>query len=207
MILYGSSLSPYVRKCLVALNEKRMPFEHLPVLPQSDDRFFRAASPMGKIPALDDDGFLLCESTAILTYLEGLAPSPALFPSEPKTRARAVFFEDFGDVECAPRITVPFRERVLKPRFFKVACDEGLVRSTVDEQFPKVFDYLESQIDGPYLVGDAFSIADISVASPFHNLRLAEIEVDRARWPKLAAWVAATLERPSFTAAIAARRA
>lgn len=204
MILYGSSLSPYVRKVLVALAEKGMAFEHRPVAPQADDPAFRAASPLGKIPAMDDDGFVVSESSAILHYLDGLAPSPALFPAGPKLRARAIFLEEFADVECTPKITVAFRERVLKPRFFKTEGDEALVRATLTEQLPKVFDYLETQIDGPYLVGGAFSAADISLASPFHNFRMAKAEVDATRWPKLARWVAETLERPSFVQAIAA---
>lgn len=205
MIVYGSSISPFVRKVLVALIEKGLPFEHRPVPPQADDPDFRAASPMGKIPAIDDDGFLLSESSAILHYLDAIAPSPPLFPAEPKTRARVIWFEEFGDVECLPRVAVPFRERFLKPRFFKTEGDEALVQTTIAEQFPKVFDCLEARIDGPYLVGDRFSAADIAVASPFHNLRLVEPGPDPARWPKLAAWVDATLERPSFVQAIAAR--
>ena len=84
--------------------------------------------------------------------------------------------------------------------------DEALAQRTVDTALPPLFDYLESQIGGPYLVGGRFGIADIAVAAPFHNLRLAKVAVDGARWPKLADWVAATLERPSFTAAIAAAK-
>lgn len=206
MIVYGTSMSPFVRKVLVALYEKGAPFDHKPVFFHADDPGFQAASPVGKIPALDDDGYLLADSSAILHYLDAKLPTPGLIPSEAKARGRAVWFEEFGDAELFPTLIVPFVERFLKPRMMKQECDEAKAQATIDEKFPPLLNYLESQITGDYLVGDAFSIADISVATNFHNLRLANFEVDAGRYPKLAAWVGKTLERPSFVSAIAAAK-
>ncbi|MDP4023192.1 glutathione S-transferase family protein [Methylobacterium sp. NEAU 140] len=207
MIVYGTSVSPFVRKVLVALAEKGVAYEHRPVAPQAKDLEFRAASPTGKVPAIEDEGFRLADSSAILHYIEAVHPEPSLIPSGARDRARAVWFDEYADGECFPRMVVPFVERFLKPRLYKVAGDDALAQRTIDEGFPPLFDYLEGQIDGPYLVGGAFSIADIAVASPFHNLRLVKFAPDAERWPRLAAWVSATLERPSFVAAIAAAKA
>ncbi|MBE7202555.1 MAG: glutathione S-transferase family protein [Parafilimonas terrae] len=206
MIVYGTSVSPYVRKVLVALTEKGVAFEHKPVPFHADDPGFQAASPTGKIPALDDDGFLLADSSAILHYIEAKHPEPALIPTEAKARGRAVWFDKYGDTELFPVFIIPFVERFLKPRLMKREGDEARAQAAIDEKFPPLLDYLEGQIQGDYLVGNAFSIADIAVATCFHNLRLAKFEVDAGRWPKLAAWVAKTLERPSFVAAIAAAK-
>lgn len=206
MIVYGTSVSPFVRKVLVALNEKGVAFEHKPVPFHADDPGFQAASPTGKIPALEDDGFLLADSTAILHYIEAKHPEPALIPAEAKARGRAAWFDKYGDTELFPVLIIPFVERFLKPRLMKREGDEARAQNTIDEKFPPLLDYLEGQIQGDYLVGNAFSIADIAVATCFHNLRLAKFEVDAGRWPKLAAWVAKTLERPSFVAAIAAAK-
>lgn len=206
MIVYGTSVSPYVRKVLVALNEKGVAFEHKPVPFHADDPGFQAASPTGKIPALDDDGFLLADSSAILHYIEAKHPEPALIPTEAKARGRAVWFDKYGDTELFPVFIIPFVERFLKPRLMKREGDEARAQTAIDEKFPPLLDYLEGQIQGDYLVGNAFSIADIAVATCFHNLRLAKFEVDAGRWPKLASWVAKTLERPSFVAAIAAAK-
>ncbi|MCJ2143120.1 glutathione S-transferase family protein [Methylobacterium sp. E-066] len=204
MIVYGTSISPFVRKVLVALAEKGIRYEHRPVSPQAEDAAFRAASPVGKIPAIDHDGFRLADSSAILDYLERLYPQPALIPADAQGAARARWFDKFGEIELDRRLSVVFAERFLKPRIFKVPGDEALAQQALDQNLPLLFDYLETQITGPFLVGDAFGIADIAVASPFHNLRLAKVEVDAARWPKLAGWVALTLDRPSFVTAIAA---
>ena len=207
MIVYGSSMSPFVRKVLVALAEKGIVFEHRPVAPHADDAAFRAASPMGKIPAIDDGGFRLADSSAILHYVEALRPEPPLVPGGTRECARAWWFDEYADTECVPRMSIPFRERFLKPRVLKVEGDEALAQRTIDEVLPPLFDYLESQIAGPYLVGEAFSVADIAVAAPFHNLRIVKVAPDAERWPRLASWVASTLERPSFVAAIAAAKA
>ena len=204
MIIYGSSISPFVRKVLVALNEKGIRYEHRPVAPQTEDADFRAASPMGKIPAIDHDGFRLADSSAILDYIEHLSPQPALIPADAQGAARARWFDKFGEVELYRELSVVFTERFLKPRLFKVPGDEALAQQALDTHLPPLFDYLESQISGPFLVGGAFGIGDIAVAAPFHNFRLAQVEVDAARWPKLAGWVALTLDRPAFVTAIAA---
>ena len=76
-------------------------------------------------------------------------------------------------------------------------------RSTLREKLPPLFDYLEREIAGRASpVGDAFSIADVSVATQFGNLRLAGGSVDEARWPKLAAYIARMHARPSFAARV-----
>jgi len=206
MIVYGTGYSPFVRKVLVSLAEKGVPHEHVPCLFHASDPAFRAASALGKIPAIDDDGFTLADSSAILWYIEGKHPSPALVPTDPQALGRAVWFDKFGDTELFAKLIVPFVERVFKPTLKGEQGDEALVAKALDEDLPPLFDYLEGEIAGEFLVGGAFSIADISIAAGFHNFALAEARVDAARWPRLAAYVEAILARPSFVTAIAARK-
>lgn len=205
MKLYGTGYSPYVRKVLVALAEKGQSADHIPLFFHDPDAAFQAASPLGKIPAIDDDGYLLADSSAILFYLEAKYPTPALLPSEPKALGRAIWFDKFGDTELFPVLIAPFANRVVKPKLLGQPGDEAAVTKALTKDLPKLFDYLESQIAGPYLVGDAFSIADISVVTGFHNLHLADETVDAGRWPKLANYVDRILARPSFVTALAAR--
>ena len=84
MILYGTSYSPFVRKILVTLAEKNITFEHVPVFFHAPDEAFQACSPLGKIPAFEDDGFRLADSSAISAYIEAKYPSPVLWPQAPK---------------------------------------------------------------------------------------------------------------------------
>ena len=80
MIIYGSVVSPFVRKLLGYLGEKGIEFELKGVGIGDPDPGFRAASPLGKMPAMDDDGFLLADSSAIIQYGEAKLPVPALIP-------------------------------------------------------------------------------------------------------------------------------
>ncbi len=100
----------------------------------------------------------------------------------------------------------PFVQRFFLPRLMNKPGDEAVVAKCMTEELPRLFDYLEGVIDGPYLVGGAFSLGDISVATSFHNLHLVGETVDAGRWPKLASYVKGILERPSFQTAIAARQ-
>ncbi|KMO14612.1 glutathione S-transferase family protein [Methylobacterium platani] len=206
MKLYGTSLSPFVRKVLVVLAEKGIEAEHVPLRFHDPDPGFQAASPLGKIPALEDGEFRLADSSAIIHYLERKHPAPALLPSGAQDAGRAVWFDKFGDGELFPVLIKPFVQRFFLPRLMNKPGDEAVVAKCMAEELPRLFDYLEGVIDGPYLVGGAFGLADVSVVTTFHNLHVAGEAVDAGRWPKLAAYVKGILERPSFQAAIAARK-
>ena len=206
MKLYGTSLSPFVRKVLVVLAEKGVEIQHVPLRFHDPDPRFRAASPFGKIPALEDGDFRLPDSSAIIHYLERKHPEPALLPREARDLGRAIWFDELGDTELFPVLIKPFVQRVLRPKMMNLPCDEAVVAKCMGEEAPRVFDHLEGVIDGPYLVGGAFSLGDISVATTFHNLHLAGEAVEAGRWPKLASYVEGILERPSFQTAIAARQ-
>ncbi|KMO33667.1 glutathione S-transferase [Methylobacterium tarhaniae] len=206
MKLYGTSLSPFVRKVLVVLAEKGIEVRHVPLRFHDPDPRFRAASPFGKIPALEDEELRLADSSAIIHYLERKHPEPAMLPREARDLGRAIWFDELGDTELFPLLVKPFVQRVLRPQLMNQPCDEAVVAKCMTEELPRLFDYLEGVIDGPALVGGAFGLADISVATGFHNLHLAGEAVDAGRWPRLAAYVAAILERPSFKTAIAARQ-
>ncbi|KNY21351.1 glutathione S-transferase family protein [Methylobacterium sp. ARG-1] len=206
MIVYGTGYSPYVRKVLVSLAEKSVPYEHRPVMFHAPDADFQAASPLGKIPAIEDGGFKLADSSAILWYLERKHPTPVLVPSDPQALGRAVWFDKFGDTELFAKLVVPFVERILKPNMMGKPTDDAAVAKALNDDLPPLFDCLEREISGPYLVGDAFSIADISVATGFYNFHLADAQIDAGRWPKLAAYIAETLARPSFKTAQDAKK-
>ncbi len=129
-----------------------------------------------------------------------------MLPAGAHDLGRAIWFDEVGDTELFPVLIKPFVQRVLRPKMMNQPCDEAVVAKCMGEELPRLFDYLEGVIDGPYLVGGAFGLADISVATTFHNLHLAGEAVEAGRWPKLASYVEGILERPSFQTAIAARQ-
>jgi len=208
IVLYGIGASPFVRKVRVVLAEKGIPHEREDVIPVNVSDEYRKISPLGKIPAMRDGDRTLCDSSIICAYLERTHPDPALYPSDPYEHARAMWLEEYGDTALV-NVTGPkiFFQRIVQPRFFNRETDEAVVQKAIDEELPPLFDYLESQLgDGNALVGKRFSIADIGIATHFVNLRHAGVGVDAKRWPKLARFVAAVHERPSFKALIEEER-
>ena len=88
MIVYGSSLSPYVRKVIAFAAEKGIEIELKPPgdAPGQPSPDFLAASPLRKMPALKDGAFTLADSSAIIHYFEAKHPQPPLIPLDAEVR-------------------------------------------------------------------------------------------------------------------------
>ena len=206
MILYGSSFSPYVRKVLAFAAEKGLDIELKPLGRGSTDPDFLAASPFRKIPALSDGDFTLADSSAIVTYLDALAPEPNLVPKEPRARGRTVWFDEFADTILVAAIGPIFFNRLVKPVFMKQNGDLDLASRTERDALPPAIAYLEGAIPGSlHLVEDRLTLADIAVASPLVNLAHFGL-LDEARHPRTAAFARHIHARPSFAPSIEVER-
>ncbi len=86
--LCGFRVSNYHNKVLLALLEKGVPYEEDATVKPSQDEAYLARSPMGKVPYAEIDGVRLCESSAILEYLEDAYPAKPLLPKAPLARAK-----------------------------------------------------------------------------------------------------------------------
>lgn len=201
MILYGSSLSPFVRKVLAFAAEKGVDMElrRTGDAPGQHCDEFVAASPLRKMPALVDGDFTLGDSSAIVQYLEALQTEPNLIPTEPRARGRTIWFEEYGDtivMACGGKI---FFNRVVAPTFLGHPGDHAVADAAERDEFPPICAYLESVIpDSGFLVEDRLTLADIAIASPMANLPYMGMAMDPARYPKLAAYLQSILSRPSF---------
>jgi len=203
LIVYGSNVSPFVRKVLVVLAEKGAEYTLDPVNPFSPPPGFTDISPLKRIPVLRDtdrsEPNTLPDSSVICDYLDRKFPTPPLYPQEAFARARALWFEEYADSVLAQSIGPGlFFERIVK-KLLGQTPDESVCAVTMNDKLPPLFDYLEKQIGASaYLVGDAFSIADIAVCTMLVNMRHAGEAVDAKRWPRFAAYSANILARPSF---------
>jgi len=92
-----------------------------------------------------------------------------------------------------------FFNKIVAPRFLGREGDLAVAEVAERDELPPLLDYLESVIPASgYLVGDRLTLADISVAGPFANFSHCDVAIDEARYPKITAYVAAILARPSF---------
>lgn len=189
-ILHGSNLSPYVRKVRVALAYKDIEVRSVQQNPFGASPDYVAKSPLSKVPCWEEDDLILPDSSVILAYLEYRYPEPPLLPNAAGPRARALWFEEYADEKVIPTVGGVFFERVVKPVVLKVETDQGVVDRLMNKSLPKILDYLTGCLgEDDFMVGGAFSIADIALTSSFVNFAIAGGRIDARRWPAMAAYV------------------
>ncbi len=200
MILYGSTMSPFVRKVAAYAAEKGIELDLQQTGFPNHTPEFCAASPFKKMPALADGDYLLADSSAIIHYLEAKFPEPELIPAEPRARGRVIWFDEFADTllfACGAKI---FFNKVVAPRFLGRDGDLSAAEAAERDELPPLLDYLEGVIpDSGYLVADRLTLADISVAGPFANFSHCQVAIDEGRYPRVTKYVGGILSRPSFT--------
>ena len=200
--VYGVHGSPFVRKVFIALDYKNIPYEIVPQMPFSGDEAYRKINPLAKVPTLVEGDLTLGDSKVICRYLENAYPQPALYPANTADRATADWYEELGGTYVTELATGIFFQRFMRPFAFKQEPDEELVAKIIDKQLPPILDYLEGQLpeDG-FLFGD-FTLADLSIVSPFVNASYANYEVDGAAYPSLAGLIARVRAVPQVAAVL-----
>ncbi len=205
MIIHGGAPSPFVRKVMVACEEKGLSYEDKVLIPFPKTPEFIAMNPLGKIPILEiSDGRFISDSSVICAYLEKVHPTPALMPEDPYQYAQALFIEEYSDTKLLEGIGSIYFERFIKKVVFNGEPDEAAVEKQVEEGLAPILDQVEGLIPdeaGP-LIDSGFSLADIAFGAQLSSLKLAELDIDGARWPKVRAYSDWILDRPSFKTVI-----
>lgn len=207
IVVHGAHGSPYVRKVLVALNIKGLPFEQKQQIPFIKDPEYRKINPLGKIPTLQDGDLIICDSTVICEYLEDAYPQPPLYPGNSTDKARARWLEELGGTRVAELAAGIFFQRFMRPLVLKQETDEQAVEKIINKQLPPILDYLEAQVPEQGFIFGSFMMADMSLASPFVNAAYAGYEVDPARWPTFARFLLRVKENPVVSDVLAAEAA
>jgi glutathione S-transferase len=204
MLLFGVSLSPFVRKTNAFILEKGLDVQVRSVRPGDADPTFRAASPLGMIPAFQDGDFMISDSSAIIAYLEAKQPEPNLIPAAAAARARVIWFEEFADTVLNACVGKVFGNRVVMPRLLGQPGNVAVADTCEADELPRYFDYLEGVIPASgFLVEDRMTLADCAIASPFVNFKHADVRIDTEIYPKLARYLAGIHQRASFAEMIA----
>jgi glutathione S-transferase len=207
-LIYGTRGSPFVRKVLVTLTEKNLPWELEEINVFDPPEWCLELSPARRIPVLRDRSVAvegvagtIADSSAVCGYLERKYPDPALYPHDPMEYGRALWFEEYADTLLAARIGFGLLRTLLAGPARGEPPDLERARKTYHHDLPPLFTYLEGEIgDREFIVGERFSIADIALASQLSGMRLTRVAIDAERWPKLANYAETHLARPSFAA-------
>ena len=196
----GSYLSPYVRKVLVSLEFKSVPYQIDPIVPFYGNEEFERISPLRRVPVLIDDNGALADSTVICEYLDERYPSPGLYPQDVAQKAQARWLEEFADSRLGQVFVWNlYNQTVIRKYVWGKAPDEAVLQHALNVEVPQVLNYLENIIPhSGYLFG-TLSIADIAIVSFFKNAFFGGLQLDAGRWPKVAAFVARILELECFS--------
>ena len=197
--IYGSAKSRGIRVLWMA-GELGLTYDHkdwLPRSPETRTPEFRALNPNGRVPTIDDDGFVLSESMAINFYLAKKHRSP-LFPSDAKHEALVLQWSlwetDRLDRQIVDyvRHTKALPEAERKPEIAEAAWKEVV----------PAFDVLETALaKSAWLAGPAFSVADLNVAAALYRA----LTIELGKWPHIQAWLNRCWERPAAKRARAMR--
>ena len=168
LTLCGSPISNYYNKVKLALLEKNIPFTEESVGTRSTDEAVLSVSPLAKIPFIRTEHGGLCESQAILEYLEARYPNPPLLPSDPFAAAKVRELAIFIDLHL---------EQVAR-ELYSQAFFGGTVSQEVQDAVRKK---LTKNIAGfkrlarfaPFVAGDSFNQADCSAFASLPLLGMA----------------------------------
>lgn len=192
LTLVSFDLCPYVQRAAIALAEKGVAFERVYVDLANKPDWFRAISPLGKVPLLMVGDEVLFESSVIVEYLEETQPHP-LHPADPLARARHRGWMEVGSSILGD---IWILETTADPAAFEAR------RKAIREKFARIEAVLG---DGPYFAGTRFSVVDAVFAPVFRYFdvfdTITELGVFDAL-PKVAGWRAALAARPSVQGAV-----
>ncbi len=197
MKLISATPSPYARKVRIALAEKSVPFELQTEVPWNDDTSLPQHNPLEKLPVLIlDDGATIWESSFILEWIERKFPDPPLLPPDDDGILAHKRMDALATGVCDAFLLV-FFER-MRPEAHRS-------QPWIDRQMRKVRGGLAEIArvagDRPYVVRDAFGIADVSVGSVLGYLDVRFPELGwRETHPNLARYMDGLAARPSFQA-------
>lgn len=215
LTLHQFEVSPYCDKVRRVLHVKGQPYRAVEVSLLGSGK----VSPTRKLPCIEHEGRLVDDSTQIVHYLEERFPEPPLIPKDPRQRALCHFFEDWADESlyfydlaihfalkenAKRRIGHLVEHETGVGRWLFTRLGPGMMRylawtqgagrrsrevllADLERHVASVSDWLD---EGPWLVGDALSLADIAVFVQLHAIRVAEVGAEAIeRYPRVGAWM------------------
>jgi glutathione S-transferase len=181
LVLYDAPRCPYCARVRILLAEKRIPYETVEIDLQDRPSWLYEKNRTGKVPVLEEDGFVLPESRVIMEYLEERHQEPPLLPPGAADRAIVrLWFERFDDFA--------------RP-YYRVAF-QGESAEALQTELAKLDAALAPH---PYLAGSEFSHADIAFV-PWVIRAEERARVDLRGYENVRGWLGRLAERPSIRA-------
>ncbi len=192
--IYSAVLCPFAHRVRLALIEKGVPFELIEIDLQNKPANFLEISPYGKVPVLKHGDHCVWESAIVNEYLEEVFPDRRLLPTAAIQRAQA-------------RIWINFADTQLFATTHKLLFSQDPLQQAADvQQLTESLQFIEREglqklsMDGPYWLGKAISLVDLTFYPWFEQLAVLE-HFRGFQWPsgldRLQQWQAAVAQRES----------
>ena len=197
--IWGRLSSINVQKVVICANELGLKYERVDAgaaFGIVDTPAYKAMNPNSLVPTIDDDGFVLWESNAIVRYLARKHGEGTLWPDDPRAAADADRWMDWQST-LTPSMTDAFMQLVRTPAERR---DGALVAASIARAGPRVA-ILDAHLERrAYVGGDRLTMADIPLACAAH--RWLGLPCDKPGCPNVERWYASLLARPAFAAVL-----
>ncbi|MEH2293258.1 glutathione S-transferase family protein [Nostoc sp.] len=191
--LYFAKASTFSQRTRVVLLEKGIDFTPIEIDLQKKPDEYTQISHYGKVPAIKHGDVEIYESAIINEYLDEVFPEPPLLPRDPAAKAIARIWIDYANTRLVPAFNKLLRGK------------DGQEQEQGRREFTEALLYIEQEGlgKGDYLLGDQFSLVDISFYPWFERLPLLEhFRKFRlpAETPRLQTWWNLVRDRSSIQA-------
>jgi glutathione S-transferase len=157
---------------------------------------FTALNPNQRMPVMEDDGFVLWESNAILQYLASKKPSNGLMPTDLRGRADVTRWQCWDLAHWDPACATFIFERLVKKLFAMGEADPAEIKKG-EERFHRCAKVLDAQLTGRrFITGDTVTVADFSIGAPLNVAKVAGLPL--AAYKQITRFHAELCELPAW---------
>ena len=182
LVLYDAPRCPYCARVRIVLAEKAIEYEVVEIDLADRPAWLYEKNPSGRVPVIEEDGWVLPESAVIMEYLEERNPEPALLAADPADRALA-------------RLRIFRQDEVTSP-YYALRRGEDDARGRLDKQLTRLDTLLTAT---PWLGGREYGLADIAFV-PWILRSRDMLGVGLDPYPGLQHWLERLEERPAVAA-------
>jgi glutathione S-transferase len=162
---------------------------------------FAKLNPNQRMPVLEEDGFVLWESNAILQYLADKKPASGLLPADPRGRADVTRWQCWDLANWDPACAIMIFERLVK-KLLHIGDPDPVEIARGEERFHRVANILDAHLKGRnYITGDKLTVADFSIGAPLNLAAPAQLPV--SGYAEIRRWHANLSELPAWRQSIA----
>jgi glutathione S-transferase len=198
IVIHGVPGSPYVRKPILACEEKGVPWT-LKAMGMGENKGpdYLKLNPFGRLPTIEHDGFVLYEAQAILRYIDAAFDGPALTPADPKAMARMSQVMNIVDWYVMPSLSAGIGwNRIVAP-IFGMPVDEDAVKAAIPLARTCIRALEEILGSNRYFAGDQVSLADLAAIGHLDLVPTSPEGAELIAGSPLLAWLDRMAERPS----------